>query len=105
MSYAWIYFTCADVKDARKIVALLLKKRVVACANILAACESHYVWQGKLTQSAELPVLCKTRASLVKKAIQIIKKAHSYDCPGITSVKVQRGAGDFLKWIKASTES
>ncbi len=100
MNLVWVYFTCASRTEARKISKILVKEKLLACANILAPCESIYEWKGKLQRSLEFPVLGKTRASAVKRLTTKILSLHSYDCPSISTAKITDGSPDFLKWIQ-----
>ena len=44
---AFVYITCKDKKEARKISRFLLEKKLIACANIFPI-ESMYRWEGKM---------------------------------------------------------
>src|SRR5687768_10652308 len=97
---SWVYFTCAKVSEARKLASFLVENRLAACANILAPCESVYEWKSKVQITTEIPVLCKTRTKSVSKLIAALEKAHSYEVPGISAVKVHESSEPFSKWIK-----
>ncbi len=77
------FITCANAKEAQKIANALLRKRLVACANILPKIESRYWWKGKMRKSSEALLIIKTRKSLMKKIIKEVKALHSYELPVI----------------------
>ena len=55
-----IYVTHENKKAAQKIIAHLLDKKLIACANTMAI-ESCYWWQGEQTKAGEVVTLLKTR--------------------------------------------
>ncbi len=75
------FITCANAKEAQKIAQALLRKRLVACANIVPKIESHYWWKGKIAKSSEALLIIKSRKNLLKKIIKEIKALHSYELP------------------------
>ena len=50
-----ILCNCPDLQVAERITQQLLERKLAACVNVLPAVQSHYVWQGKLEQSTEIP--------------------------------------------------
>jgi periplasmic divalent cation tolerance protein len=101
MDMTWIYVTCKDEKEAEKISMLLLKKRLVACANIFPI-KSMYWWNGKLEKSKETAIIAKTTGKNLNKAEKEIKKAHSYEVPCI--LKINAGASkEYMAWLKKET--
>lgn len=99
-----IFTTCPDKKTANKIADALLKKKLVACANILPGVTSKYWWKGKIERSREVMMIMKTRRSLFGKAKKEIQSLHLYDVPEILCVRIAEGSKDYLKWIKNVTK-
>jgi len=102
--YSIIMSTFPNRKEAGRIADMLLKKRLVACANIISAVESKYWWKGKIEKGKEALAIIKTRKSLVDKVIAEIKKNHSYDVPEVIELPILRGNGNYLKWIDEITK-
>ncbi|MEK6943503.1 MAG: divalent-cation tolerance protein CutA [Nanoarchaeota archaeon] len=93
-----VYVTCKNSKEAEKISFYLLKKKLIACANIFPV-ESVYLWKGKITKSKETVLIAKTINKNLKKAENEIKRMHSYEIPCI--LKINAGANkEYLNWIK-----
>mgnify|MGYP001610399562 CR=1 FL=1 len=103
--YLTVYITAKDAKEARKISSALLKKRLIACANIIPKIESSYWWKGKIAKEMEALLLCKTRRGLEDKIIAAVKKYHSYRVPCINFLAIEKGNPDFLKWIEKETRN
>ncbi|MCK6418178.1 MAG: divalent-cation tolerance protein CutA [Alphaproteobacteria bacterium] len=99
-----IYATFATAEEAQTIARALLEERLVACANIMAAHESLYWWEGEIQSGRETGVLFKTRADLFDQVTDFIKARHSYAVPCIVAWPVEQGHGPFLQWIMQETE-
>tara|TARA_B100000700_G_scaffold263782_1_gene301127 strand:- start:46 stop:246 length:201 start_codon:yes stop_codon:yes gene_type:complete len=56
----FFYITCSKRKEASKIAGFLLKKKLIACANIINNIESIFFWKGKIRKSKEVLVVGKT---------------------------------------------
>jgi periplasmic divalent cation tolerance protein len=88
---------------AKKVTEALLKKRLAACVNILAAVSSHYWWKGKIERGAESLLVVKTRKNLFQKLAAEVTKVHPYEVPEIISVPLLAGNKPYLKWIADET--
>jgi len=97
--HSMIYITTKNVKEARKISNMLLRKKLVACANIIPRVESGFWWNGKIERCSESAIICKTKGRHVKNVIDVVKKEHGYDVPDIVEIPIKSGNKDFLKWI------
>ena len=104
MNPCMIYITAPGMEEAEKISRALLEEKLVACVNILDGMKSMYWWQGKIESASEVVLIAKTRESLVDRAIEKVKSLHSYDCPCIVSLPIQKGNKDFLEWLDQETQ-
>ncbi len=98
-----VYITCKDEEQAKVIAESLLAEGLVACANILPACLSLYLWQGKLCQEREAILLCKTMQNRYSEIELRVKALHSYDLPCIVALPLAEGSPEFLDWVRKST--
>ena len=99
----FFYITCANIKEAKKISSALVRKKLIACANIFNNVQSVFLWKKKVNLSKEIIIMGKTTKKLQTKIISEVKKIHSYDVPCIIFSKIYSGNKDFLKWISKST--
>lgn len=104
MAHKLVYITFPTEEEAEKIGATLIESRLAACINILPKMMSLYWWQGKIQKDSEVVLIAKTRDSLVIDIIEKVKALHSYDCPCIVSLPLEKGNLDFLNWITEQTE-
>jgi len=101
-SYCLIYCPCANETEALKISETLLKKKLVACANLYPGVISRYWWKGKMETSSECVGIFKTRSDLFVKTQKIIEKMHSYSTPAILKLTLETANTSFLKWMDDS---
>jgi periplasmic divalent cation tolerance protein len=103
--YKLFYMTCKNKVEANKIAYDLVKKDLVACANILPSVKSYFKWdKKKINITKENILIGKTVKKNTNKIIDHIKKNSSYECPCIVFIDIKNGNKDFLSWIKNSTK-
>lgn len=78
----------------------LLKKRLVACANIIGKVQSKFWWRGKIDKANEVLVICKTSIDNFKAVEKEVKRIHSYEVPEIIAVPIISGSAEYLSWVK-----
>ena len=99
----YIFWSCREKSEAKKIIHGLLDKRLIACASLLPEVESIYRWEGKIEMSQEVKVILKT-ASNHFEAIQNYIQTHcSYEVPEIIQVDIAQGNPQYLSWIAEET--
>jgi periplasmic divalent cation tolerance protein len=103
--YKLFYMTCKNKIEANKIACALVKKDLVACANIIPNIESYFKWNNKRVNIIKESILIgKTVKKNINKIILYVKKISSYDCPCVVFVDIKNGNKDFLSWINSSTK-
>ena len=91
-----IYITCKDEKEAEKISMHLLKKRLIACANIFPV-KSMYWWKEKIEHEKEFAVIAKTLDKNYEKIKREVSKLHSYKVPCILKINATANR-DYGEW-------
>ena len=94
-----IFTTASSEKEARSIAELLLEQRKAACINIVSGIDSKFWWKGKIDSSRESLLIIKTRASMFREIIKLVKTVHSYEVPEIIALPIIGGNDDYLDWI------
>lgn len=97
-----VLVTAPDLKTARRLARAALTARLIACANLIPKIESHYRWQGKLEQSAEVLMVMKTTRARVAALEKLIVDRHPYDTPEFVVLPLSGGARKYLAWLDAS---
>ena len=95
----FVYITCKDKKEAKKIGLALVKKRLAACCNIFPI-ESIYWWRGKIINDIEIVLIVKTLEKNFKTIEKEVKRLHSYIVPCIVEIPITRAGQGFLNWLR-----
>lgn len=95
--------TAPGIDVARQLARGALEKRLVACANLLPAVESHYWWQGKLDSAEEVLCIFKSTRERQDALEQFILENHPYDTPEIIAIPIVAGTERYLSWLRAET--
>ncbi len=94
-----IFVTTSTDEEAHKVATTLLNQRKAACVNILPNISSLFWWHDKLDSALENLLIIKTKASLVKEIVRLVKEVHSYEVPEIIALPITGGNQEYLDWI------
>ncbi|MEM4335665.1 MAG: divalent-cation tolerance protein CutA [Candidatus Anstonellales archaeon] len=97
-----LYVPFPSKKEAVKSAKHLLRKKLIACANILS-CDSIYEWKKKKKATREYIVLFKTTEKNENKLRKEIEKTHSYEVPAIIKFNCYANAS-FEEWLRKQTK-
>ena len=98
------YVPCPDREEALKISRLLVKRKLIACANILEGCTSVYEWQGELHEENECILIMKSVKSLHLEVERTILEMHSYECPCVVALDTSEVNLPFFQWVEGQTK-
>ena len=99
----WCPFPDAD--SARAAADALLDDALIACANIMGAIESRFVWDGARATGSEVGVLFKTTAARMEDVIERLGELHPYDTPAILGWLVDETHPATLGWLTGSVSN
>jgi len=105
MEPLFVYTTFPDADVAAEVAQALLKKKLIACANILPSMRSLYVWKGALEDEKESVMILKTTAEKYDALEKEILKLHPYDIPCVVALPIEAGNEAYLEWIAQQTGS
>ena len=95
----YIFWTCRNKPEAKKIIHALLEQRLIACASIFPEIESIYRWEGKIEEGQEIKVILKTTKHHFSTIQSFILNHCSYEVPEILQVNIANGNPRYLSWI------
>lgn len=98
MSINLIYLPVKNKIEAKHIAKILVKEKLILCANILASGESIYFWQNEIKEEAETYMLLKLKSDKANKVETRIKELHSYEIPAIITIEAKANS-EFFKEI------
>ena len=99
----YIFWTCRDKPEAKKIIHGLLDQRLIACASIFPEVESVYRWEGNIEESREVKVILKTIPQHYDAIESYILSQCSYEVPEIAQVDISKGNPRYLSWVAQET--
>ena len=97
-----IYITTKNEEEAMNISRTLVKEKLIACANIHNI-KAIYEWKGNIENETEAVIIAKTTDELVDQTIEKTKELHSYECPSIIVIPVEKGNKEYIKWVNDIT--
>ena len=96
--YIQVQTTVASLQEARDLAGIMLKKRLVACVQILP-CRSMYHWQGRVEEDEEQLCLMKTRQDLFADLRAALTELHPYEVPEILALPIMDANPAYLAWL------
>ena len=98
---ALIWCPFPDAGSAEAAANALLEERLVACANLLPAMTSLYIWNGERDRAEETGALFKTNTAVLGAAIARLAALHPYDDPAILGWRCDAAAPGTAAWLGA----
>lgn len=102
MKFISVYTTVSTRRQAERIAAEVVKKRLAACANFFAI-DSRYWWKGRINRTREWAMIFKTVDRHYPQLEQELHRLHPYTLPAIVTFPIGRGLHSYLAWIAAET--
>ncbi len=93
--------TCPDETVSRLIADDLVSRRLAACVSLIPGVQSVYEWQGRLEHNLEVQLMIKTTAAAYSALETRIRVLHPYEVPECLAIRVERGASDYMDWVRA----
>ena len=100
----FVYITCKDGEEARKIANHLLDNKLIACANIFPI-NSLYKWENKLEDTKEIVIIAKSVKEKFPEIEKQVKELHSYNVPCIVMVEVSKANKEYSDWVNNELEN
>ena len=100
-NYIIILVTAKDKEEAEKISQLLLKERLIACANIVGPVTSFFHWSGQTEKAEECLIVMKSRRDLFAQVAEHVKRLHSYEVPEVLAFPIIDASKPYLDWMNA----
>lgn len=94
----FIYTTCQNQEEARKIGKLIIEKKLAGCVNIWPI-DSIYPWKGEIKEDDEAVLLIKTSEAKLQEIEDLIQSNHSYSIPCIASIDIHRINRPYKEWL------
>lgn len=99
MTAALVWCPFPDAESARAAADALLDESLIACANILGAIESRFVWEGARATGSEVGVLFKTTPERLDDVVERLGELHPYDTPAIIGWQADAAHPATFAWL------
>jgi periplasmic divalent cation tolerance protein len=99
MTYIQIQITFPTSESAHEMATKLVRKKLVACAQVCGTIQSVYTWKGVCETSKETLLLAKTTLSLFERVESAVRAGHPYECPQIVALPIVTANADYLDWL------
>ena len=92
-----IYITHKNLEEAKKIGNMLLKEKLIACANY-SPIKSSYFWNWSIENDDEYVSILKTKSWNWKVVKNKVLENHPYETPCVMKVDVSANK-EFIDWV------
>ncbi len=102
MTIRQIIVSCNTAAEANRIGMALLKKRYIACYDVLPRVASAYYWppkKKKIAKGKGAMLIATTLPRHVARAKQLISKKHSDKVPFIGTMDVHDVSHEYHRWL------
>ena len=99
----YVFWTCRDDVEAKKIIHKLLDHKLIACASIFPAVTSIYPWNNKIEEATETKVILKTIKNHFQNITTIIAEIGSYEISEISAIEISQISPKYQNWIRQNT--
>lgn len=97
--HLWLVMTTVENrKQAERLAAELVERRLAACVSIGATLTSVYPWQGQIETAEETPLMIKTSPQRLDALKSALEKLHPYDVPEMLVLPVNDGLPAYFAW-------
>jgi periplasmic divalent cation tolerance protein len=103
--YVQVLTTAGSEEEAKRLAALLVDRRLAACAQVLGPVASRYRWRGAIEEEREWQCLAKTEMAVYGEVEAAIREAHSYEEPEIVAFPILAGSPGYLGWISDNVDA
>jgi len=94
-----VYITNPSKEKAKELAKHLLKKRIIACANIFQS-NSIYWWDGEISDESEYILVAKTVEENFAALRHEVLEFHEYQVPCIIKFPVTANQ-QFVQWVRS----
>ena len=93
-----------DWRKLRNLITALLKKKLVACCNVINYGKSYYLWENKIKKDEEKIIFMKYPKEKEGELLSFIKKNHPYKVPELVTLNTESIDENYLNRVYESTK-
>lgn len=92
-----------DGRKLKQLITALLKKKLIACANVMNYAKSYYLREGKIKKDEEKLILIKFPKEKEWELLPFIKKLHPYEIPELIVLAPEAVDAAYLNRLLSAT--
>jgi len=104
MGIIFVYITNPTKAVARRVAKQLLRKKLIACANIYPGVNSIYPWKGTIADEQEVILIAKTTNGLWGAVRKEVERVHPYTVPCVIKIAVTANSG-YAHWLTSEVRT
>ena len=98
-----VMITAPNAEVGETLARSLVEQRLAAAVNLVPGVHSVYRWKGRVSTSAEVLLVVKTRSDRCRELADHVAELHPYELPQVLELPVLGGSSAYLEWVR--TES
>lgn len=91
-------------EDAEHMAEQLLRRRLVACAQILGPITSRYWWKDEIVKAQEYQLVLKSDEHVYVDLEGAIRAGHPYETPEIVAVRSAHASEPYRLWLRGEMQ-
>ena len=93
--------TTSDEREILELIAReLVRKKLVACAQISGLIDSTYTWQGMIESSPEWLLVAKSVQRQFENIKTVIESMHNYEVPQVIAEPIILASEKYANWVR-----
>lgn len=99
-----VFVTHPDLATASRLARVIVEERLCACANLIPAMQSIYMWKGRMEESSEVLMIIKTHESRIQELEKRLRQLHPYEVFEFIALPVISGHAQYLSWVSETLD-
>jgi periplasmic divalent cation tolerance protein len=102
--FVQITTTTVNRKDAERIAAELIARRLAGCVQVSGPIVSTFHWKGKTETQEEWVCAIKTGHNQLAAIEKLMAEIHPYKVPELIATPIVDGSKEYLAWLAGEME-
>ena len=96
--------TVRTPEDAQRLAKSLVEHRLAACVQVEPGLRSHYRWEGRTCDDAEVRLTVKTLPAARERLLAFLAEHHPYDVPQLLW-QVMQASPAYAEWVRGEVDA
>ncbi len=96
--------TVPDLSTAHTIAEVLVKEKLVSCAQVGECVKSFYIWKGEFFSEPEVRIIFKLLKNNENRTLKRLCELHPYECPQWITLRAESLSADYANWLHSNVK-